>query len=861
MSLLSRLRNVFRADRLDDDIQRELTFHLAEREDDLIASGMTRDEARRETRRRFGNYSLRKEETRDRNLLVWLDTTIADARYAARVLRAAPAFTLVAILSLALGIGANAAVFSVLNALLMKPLDVDRPEDLVSLAREAAGSESPSLQFSFREFARLRERSTTLSGVFGYQTEFRPRMRLPDGGTSVTGEPVRAPMVTSGFFSTLGVRAALGRTFADTDDAAAEPEAGVVLSDEFWTRRFGRDPHVVGRPIVVFRDVPFTIVGVARPGFSGIEVGQRPDMWIPLASLKRMDLERLMDASITIMGRLRPGITIGAARAEVRTILDRGVDLRPGATGQTTVLRDRFGRPLWLLMASVGLVLLIASVNVAGLMIARGAARRTELGVRIALGSGRMRLVRQLLTESVALAILAAIAGVALARWGIAVLLSYAPPEAATSLRTGLDLRVLGFLTATVAASTLIFGVLPAWSATNVDPQPALSRSRTRAGVGTLPMQRVLVIAQIALTVMLLMSAGVMFRTLTNLRHTDPGFARDVLVFQINEGAVRPAVARAAIVPRLETIPGVESASFFANLGLLGGHAARAACAVTGEASGGVDRSCEMMSVGRGFFETMRIPLLQGRVFVPGDERSSPTVVVINQALARQAFGAENPLGRHLDGKEVVGVVGNTVYTNIRMQSSPILYSLVGAGLPIADVRFAVRARGSPADLAAALRAALRDVTPAPITQLETLEDRAEATLVRERFLVRFTGAFSGLALLLACIGLYGTLAYAVTVRTNEIGIRMALGADASDLVRMLLAEAGVTVAAGLVLGLAGAIGVTRFFAAYLFGLEPADPLTMSGVVAVLACTTTLAAYVPARRGSRVDPNVALRHT
>jgi predicted permease len=860
MGLLSRLRNVFRAGRVADEIDREMRFHLAEREDDLVASGLPREAARQEARRRFGNYTRQKEETLERDRLAWLDATIGDVRYALRVLRAAPAFTTVAILSLALGIGASTAVFSVLNALLMKRLDVADPDALISLVRDAPGSESPSFQFSFRELARLRERSTTLSGVFGYQTSFQPRMRLPGGGTDAIGENVRAPMVTSGFFSTLGVGAVLGRTFADGDEAANEPEPGVVLSDEFWTRRFGRDPQVIGRPIVVVRDYPFTIIGVAQPMFSGIEVGQRPDMWIPLASLKRMNLERLLDASVTIMGRLRPGVTLGAARAEVRTILDKSVDVRPGATGQAAVLRSRFGRPLLLLMASVGLVLLIASVNVAALMIARGAARRSELAVRVALGSGRARLVRQLVTESAVLAILAAIAGVALARWGIELLLSFAPAEAALSLRTGLDLRVLGFTIATVVSSTLLFGVLPAWRSANVEPRAALASGRFGALRGALPMQRLLVVVQIGLTVVLLMSAGVLLRTLRNLRHADPGFARGVLVFQVNGGAVRPDVARRVIVPRLETIPGVESASFFANLGLLGGNAARAACAPDGEAPRGPDRSCATMSVGRGFFETLRIRLLQGRVFAAGDEAPNPGVVVINAALARQAFGGANPLGRRLDGREVIGVVDNTAYSSIRNRDTPIVYALVGAGVPIADVRFTIRARGPAAGLTSALRSAVREVTPAPITLIETVDDRAEATLVRERFLVGSTGTFSGLALLLACVGLYGTLAYAVTVRTSEIGVRMALGASATDLVRMLLIETSATVASGLVLGLSGAVAATRLLSAYLYGLEPTDPLTMAAVVALLVSATTVAAYLPSRRASRVDPNVTLRH-
>ena len=856
--------------RADEDFDDEVQSHILLETDRLINAGMSPEEARKEAIRRFGNVTAVAERFYESRRVTWFEHAKQDLRYAARLLYRSKGFAAVALLSLAIGIGANISVFSVIDVLLLKSLAVSKPHELVSFTRTGLEPDSSSIYFPPSYFLAFRERGRSYESLFAYRSGANTAFRYPGQTLDPSTERLQVDRVTANYFSELGVTAVIGRTFTDSD---VQPQSDfvAVLSYDFWAQRLNADPHVIGRQIIVFRDVPFTVIGVARAGFTGVNVDGRTSVWWPIENVKR--LPNANEGEVSIMGRLRPGVRLEEAQAEAGVIysgllaevsaartdwnasrrasfLAQKLTLEPGDTGQSDSLRARYAPPLKALMASVAVLLLIVSVNVGGLLLARGAMRQRELQIRSMLGSGRFRLVRQLITEGLLLTAFAIVGSLAVARLGVKLLVSYAPVTAAAALDPGLNLRALGFAIAISITSMCLFAVAPAFRSTD------LTRLQPR-----MRLTKLLVCIQIALSMVLLSGAALLARTLINLRQLEAGFdKRNVTVLTINNGTIRPAVAK-DLIPQLAAIPGVLSVARFGNIGLLNGNSVQSGCVVNGvtPAADG-DVSCVLMNVGTRFFETTGIRLLQGREFNDLDEQNASRVGIINERMAKHFFGNGNPLGRRIQGLEVIGVVTDTVYRSLREDRPRTLYTPLWLTVMVPDIRFVVRTEGGVQGLPDAFGAVVKQATSQlQVTRIQNLDEISEGTLLRERLLVQFSGFFSGLALVLCGIGIYGTMSYVVGSRTKEIGIRMALGSNVTGVITMLMRETTYVVAPGIILGLLTTVTTTRLIASLLFGVEPIDLVSLAVASLLLAFLTAIAAYLPARRASRVDPMMALR--
>jgi predicted permease len=845
-----------------------------------------------------------------------MGSLLLDLRYGARMLMKSKGFTAVAVLSLALGIGANTALFSVIDAVLLKTLPVKKPGELVlfnwlcgprglsygirgNISADPASGLRTSTSFSYLTFERFRDNNQTLSDVFAFAS-------LSQLNVSVDGQPEIASgqLVTGGYYSGLGVRAILGRTLtADDDQPGASPV--VVITHRYWQRRFGSDPEVVGKTINV-NNVPFTIIGVTpREFFGTLQVGESADLSIPFSTQPQVtphesDLNGPWFWWLQIMGRLNPGVTAQQAaagfegvfleaaqegwqvaatrfppRGDSQNPAPRDVPkLRAGSGSQgLTELRSAYSQPLTILMAIVGFVLLIACANVANLLLARSATRQKEIAVRLAIGASRGRLIRQLLTESVLLSLLGGAMGVLLAYWGKDLLLTLRPwggGELVLDLK--LDLRVLAFTMAVSLATGLLFGLAPAVRATRVDLTPALkdnSRSVTSGSRSLLT--KSLIIAQVAMSLVLLIGAGLFVRTLRNLQNVDIGFNREnLLLFNIEPGLngyERPQMGQLyrRLTDTLEAVPGVRSATV-SLIPLLSGRGQTRSISVLGRASND-DDDAKVNTVGEHFFDTMEIPLLMGRALTLHDDEHAPRVAVVNQTLARKYFGDENPLGRRFgwgpetSGQiEIVGVVRDSKYVDMRAATESTIYLPYPQSIP-RFATFIVRTSGNPLNMAGSIRDAVREVdSNLPLFDITTQSRQADESLTQERLFATLSSFFGLLALLLACIGLYGVMSYGVERRTNEIGIRMAMGATAVRVTRMVMRETMVVVFIGVAIGLGAALAVTRLIASMLFGLVATDPVTIIAAAALMVGVASVAGYLPARRASQVDPMVALRY-
>jgi len=595
--------------------------------------------------------------------------------------------------------------------------------------------------------------------------------------------------------------------------------------------------------------------------------------------------DRLAGWNVTVMGRRKEGVTMTRALADARVahaamvadevatnpnwndarrrrVLTQRLDLSSGRTGIAEDLRRQFTQPLYVLMISVAGVLLIACANVGALLLARIAARRRELAVRLALGSGRARILQQLVTENALVIALATMSGVALVPLARRIILSYAPAAAATALDTAPDLRTLAFVVVMVLTMTLIVALLPAIRSTRaLQGVPGAGVRGSGGTAGRVRVHHWLLGSQVSMSVALLVVAGLFVRTLENLRGLDAGFDRKTVVLvTLNGGAATTATAR-RVAPALETIPGVESATFYANLGLLGGGSTTSDCLVDGTLAGpSADVTCAMMQVGPRFFETTSTPIVAGRAFAPGDEPPAVHVAIINEKMAQQYFGRTSPLGQRINGKVIVGVAGDTKYTSLREPAPRMMYEPVGAGWAVADVRFALHSKRTVTDLTGPITRAIADAgVTQPVTAIESLGAIADATLARERLLAKLASWFGSFALMLACVGLYGTMSFAVARRTNEIGTRLALGATRARIVGGLMIEFGTPVVLGAAGGIAAMLSVSRLLARFLFGLDATDPTTIAGAVLVLGLAAAAAIFLPARRASGTDPLIALR--
>jgi predicted permease len=820
----------------------------------------------------------------------WEDEMIRDLRFGVRMLLKHKGFTLVAVLSLALGIGANTAIFSLIDAVLLKMLPVERPEQLYFIQnvgqRRTDGGAPP-----YPCFELFRDQNQSFIGVAAFSGGGQ-RIRIDS-----QFEEVSSQIVSGNFFSLLGINALLGRTFGPADDAV--PGRGgpdgllAVISYNYWTNRFGRDPAVIGKAVQLGAD-PVTIIGVTPPGFYGLVPGREFNLWLPMMNAGVDLLGAREGWWFNAVGRVKPGVPLERARAELDTIFQSYMDgtsmnaearrevfnrieLRPASRGLNE-LRQQFSQPLRALMAIVALVLLIACANVANLLLARATARRKEFALRLALGANRFRLVRQVLTESLLLVSLGGLLGFLFARWGSAFLVNFvATGRGRVFINLPLDYRVLLFTAGVALLTGLIFGLVPALQATRIEPNSALkdsagtsTRARTRFG-------KSLVVAQVALSLLLLVGAGLFVRTLHNLKTLDAGFRTEgVLTMWINPpGGAYPGERLAGlwkdVLARTERLPGVRSATL-TTLSPLGSRDRGVRVEISGFTAGSDrDRGIRLNQVSPGYFQTFGVSMAQGRSFSDADHETAPKVALLNEEAVRFYFGDRNPLGAHVrfgqrEGLsapyEIVGVVKDGRNRNLREADTRTIY------LPITQARdrlerltLAVRAEGKPAELTGAIRNELRAIGPEiMLTNIATLNEQVDQSLMQERLVATLSLFFGLLALLLASIGLYGVMSYDVARRTQEIGIRMALGANANRVVRLVLRETLGWVVLGVALGLGAALATTSWVESMLFRLKPRDPLTIGVAALVLLVVAAIAGYLPARRAARVDPLVALRH-
>jgi predicted permease len=883
----------------------ELQTHPEMEAVEKIETGLSPEGARCAAKRSFDSVALVKEESR----AIWggefLEKLWRDLRYGARMLRKSPGFTVVVVLSLALGIGANTAIFSLINAVLLKKLPVLNPEQLVLVTINDHGSSE--VNFSYPLYEQFRDRTQSLSGIIASDGVGRLRMVVNEPGAGGQTELVQAENVSGNFFSVLGINAIRGRTLTAEDDRAGNPHSVAVISYEFWKRRFGLDPVVIGKNIML-KDVPFTIIGVAPPGFSGFEVGRSPDLWWPLQMTPRVDqgspiLNRPTSRWLHLMGRLRPDTTVAGAREDLdlifqqmlaemaasgtsskwtpterRNFLERKIELQSGSTGWTNI-RKQFKQPILILMTVVGLVLTIACANVANLLLARAVTRQKEIGMRLALGAGRLRLVRQLLTESVLLATIGGALGALFAEWGARLLLIYLPEHGALRFNLNPDTRMLGFTLAISILTGVLFGLAPALCATRLDLVSTLrdQAGHSSRGRSRFSLNKMLVVTQVALSLFLLVGAGLFVRTLRNLKGLDSGFDREnVILFSLDPDydAERRADLYQRLLTRLEALPGVRSASLSSH-GLLLGDAWYEKITVDGYTPRPDENIlCYGQVVAPKFFETMGIPILLGRDIGPQDarqigndvHRNPARVALINQTMARYFFPNENPIGKRFtinrpdEPIEIVGVVKDAKYETLREEAQRIFYLPFFQGSSKLNTTFEVRTLREPVVLAKTIRRTVEELDPkVPVLRLQTMNNVVDESLRRERFVAQLAGFFSLIAILLAAIGLYGTMSYAVTLRTNELGVRMALGARVPDVIRLVFQESMLLVVIGVVIGLGAALGSTHYISSLLYKLSPTDPTTISLAVLVMLVVAALASYLPARRASRVDPMVALR--
>lgn len=823
-----------------------------------------------------------------------------DVRFGARMLVKTPAFTAVAALSLALGIGATTAMFSIVNAVMLRSMPVVEPERLVVLnwtspefrisvsgyrMQDPVTKETYSGSFSMPAFERLRADRSVLSHTFAFYSLGDSNFVADD-----VPEAVPAQLVTGEYFTGLGIRSVAGRLLLPDDDRA-DAHPAVVISEALWQRRFGAEASAVGKA-VKFNGQPFTIVGVVPREFHGTtDWPGKADVFLPAAFQARVeDRPRPRDNRETwwlgVMGRLAPGIGIEQARAaldvqfkqaigDVTATIEPGkiprLKLLPGAQGQTE-FRRRNAQSLQLFLGAAVLVLTIACANAANLLLARAESRQREIAVRMAIGSARSRLVRQLLTESAILALASGSAGVLLAIWGKEALrewlpLRYVPAEMALSM----DWSVLGFALAACAATTLVFGLLPALQATRVDVVSALRDGTRHQTSRRSILSRSLVAVQVALSVVVLVAAGLFLRTLEAVEKIPLGFnPQKVVLFTVN--AVRETGDRdraeriyREVRERLELIPGIDSVGH-SDVALLGGTMSNTLIRIDGREFTGDLKWVSTLHVGGRFFETMQIPLRLGRVTSVRDDAAAPRVMVVNEAFANAYLPGQQPVGKQVEIarelREIVGVVGDAKYARLKIAGEPVVYIPFQQRLnSLHAMTFELRTRTDAGALALPIRDAVRAVNPnLPVYALRTQQETIERAMQNERRFALLSTFFGVIALLLTVIGLYGVMSYAVAQRTREIGVRMALGAPPSGVLGMVLRQGMRVALAGLMLGLAGALAAQRLLKSLLFGVTGTDPLTFASTATLLIVVAACACAIPARRAARVDPLVALRH-
>ncbi len=906
-TLAARFLALFRRRDLDRDLDAELRSHLEMAIERNLAQGMSQEQARRQALLDFGGLEQTKESYRERRGLAFLDTLLQDLRFAFRMLRKSPGFTSVAVLTLALGIGANTAIFSLTDQILLRNLPVPDPERLVVLRSPGPDNghcwsdiDNCAQSFSYPIYKALREQATVFSGLLAYRG-----IAVNVSGQGAT-QSAHGALVSGNYFQTLEVQPSLGRVFTPADETAPGANTVAVLSYGYWSRQFGADPSILNKPLLV-NGVPLTVVGVARKGFHGVQIGEIPDIFIPVTMKSQMmpteglPLEDHNDFWLPVVGRLKPGISQAQAQASLQAIYtsllkedakvrggfgrdfltrytSKPLLLISGARGRL-VLQSDTEEPLLVLMSMVGLVLLIACANLAGLLVARGEARQREVAVRLALGAGRARLIRHLLTESLLIAIAGGAAGIALASWCLNAMVGAIPPgHGMLGLGNKLDFRVLWFAIALTLATSILFGLAPAMRATRVDLHSTLkeqgsSISERHSSVG---LRKLLIIAQVALTAVLLAAAGLFARTLANLEHTNLGVnANHVLQFSVS-----PALNSDTPVQTLQfadsawleisALPGVRSVSLstipiFSDDDMGFNITPQGYVMKPDE-----DTNVLATYVGPNYFSTLGIPLIAGREFTEEDGPASPKVCIINEKLAQRFFAGHNPIGLHIargagnnvhPDIEIVGVVANSKWGGPRSHIVPFMYMPYSQEPHLGELTFYVRTDREPEPMVATLRSAISRLDPnLPVNNMRALTAQISDSMFDSRLVATLSVSLALLAALMAALGLYGVLSYVVARRTREIGIRMALGGLRGDILRLVIGQGvRLTVIGGLI-GIIVALVASQWVASLLYGVTARDPLTFLGVALLLGLVALAACYIPARRASHVDPLIALRY-
>ena len=864
----------------DRDYREELDAHLEMEVRENLDRGMSPHEARQAALRTFGNaLAVRQQLAEARPLHFW-QTLSQDVRYGARLLKRSPGLTATIVFTLALGIGANAAIFSLVEAVLLRMLPVREPHSLVIV--RALSRQGTRDSFSHTDYEWLRDHSRAFSAMSASAVW---KMTLDAGDHK---ERVTAELVSGNYFALLGVEPAAGRTITVDDDHQGRLIA--VLSHAFWQRSFAGRDDALGRNLRL-DGASLTIVGVAPPGFEGEFAGNPPDFWIPLGAQPALaggggsTLHTRNVSWLDVMARLRPGVTAAQAQAGMQPLLESlradlrvdsqndylgAITIEPGGGGLSS-LRDYYAQPLRVLMALVAVVLLIACANVANLLVAQSAARRREFAVRLAIGAGRARVVRQLLTESFLLVAMASVAGLALADGIVRILLAVSEVQ---GLEVHLNLSVLAFTVAISSAAAVTFGLAPALQCNRIDPWPTLKDGITGAGTGArFSPSRLLVVTQTALSLVLVIASGLLLRTLLNLKAIDPGFDEQVLEANLDTSLVsgNGVALGTALLERLSTVPGVERASF-SQFGF--GRGASRICCISLEGyvpHANEDKSVRIQPVSAEYFRSLSIPVIAGRPFADADRNRAPRVAIINETMARHYFRGADPLGKrfawwHTAPKdiEIVGVVRDAKYDNLRQDSPRLVYLPAlqqGSGPNFVQIRAKTHGERQVATLFQDFRAAIRAVNPGiRIVSLEPLSAAVNRTLAPERLVSWLSMGFGIVAILLTSVGLYGILAYNVVRKTREFGIRMALGAGRLTILRMVMTEAVLLVGIGLVLGLAAAVSFGNLAAKLLFGVQPRDTMTFASATLILVLVAIAAGYIPARRATRVEPATALRN-
>lgn len=893
------LSRFLRRGRWDDERAKELQDYLAHEIDDNIARGMTPEHAAHAAHRKLGNVTRIREDIYEMNTLRFFETIWQDLRYGLRLILRNPTFATVAILTLALGTGANAAIFQLVNAVRLRTLPVERPAELASIGINTNDKGRTGRFMSRRPFFTEPLWQAIRTGQEGFSSVFAWGITSWNIATAGEYRAADGLYVSGNFFQALGVGAEVGRVFTDSDDQKGCGAPGAVLTNGFWQARYGGNPSVIGHPIML-DGRPFPIVGVTPPGFFGVEVGRSFDVAIPLCA---EPLIRGAQSAIgkpdywflDIMGRLKPGWTAERAQAQLAAIAP-GIfqsTVPPRYTAETAKaytsftftakaaptgvsgLRTAYQTQLWVLLGATGLVLLITCANLANLMLARASAREREIGVRLAIGASRRRIIRQMFSESLLLAGFGAIGGALLAQWLSQALVTFLSTD---SRRLFVDLspdwRVFLFIAGLAVTACLLFGLTPALKATGANPGTSMQaggRSSTDSSE-RFALRRGLVVVQVALSLVLIVGALLFGRSLRNLTTLDPGFRQDGILtvdVDIRRAAV-PENARAQrfaeVMERIRAVPGVVSAAE-AVIIPMSGSGWNNSIVIGGAKKEG---SVNFNRVGADYFRTMGTPILAGRTFGPEDRPGATEAAIVNESFARRYFPGMNPVGQSFQIEatpglpqpvyQIVGLVKDTKYIDLREDLTPISYLAASQETdygPFLDL--VLRSDIPAASLTPALTRAILEVAPNSTVAYETIRTYVRDSLVTERLMASLSGFFGFLAMLIATIGLYGVMSYMVTRRRVEIGIRMALGADAGRVVRMVIRESGVLLACGVLIGAGLAYLTARWASTLLFGLKPWDPASFALAAGLLGTVSLLAAWLPARRASHLSPTVALR--